>query len=47
MATKVWLASLCCFPIACGGEVANRGGPPVEVRDSAGVRIVENERRLG
>ncbi len=44
MAPKVWLALLCCFPVACGGEVADRGDPPVEVRDSAGVRIVENQR---
>ncbi|WP_419166246.1 hypothetical protein [Candidatus Palauibacter sp.] len=44
MATKVWLALLCCFPVACRGAVADRGGPPAAIRDSAGVRIVENER---
>ncbi|WP_419941903.1 hypothetical protein [Candidatus Palauibacter sp.] len=44
MAPKIWFALLCCFPIACGGGVADRGGPTVAVRDSAGVRIVENQR---
>ncbi|WP_420462085.1 hypothetical protein [Candidatus Palauibacter sp.] len=44
MATKILLVLFSCFLLACRDAVVDRDRPLAEVRDSAGIRIVENRR---
>ncbi|WP_419948434.1 hypothetical protein [Candidatus Palauibacter sp.] len=41
---KILLALVCGLSLACRDAAVDRNRPPAEVRDSAGVRIVENRR---
>ena len=44
MTTRVWFAFLCCFSLACRDAGVERDRGLAAIRDSAGIRIVENRR---